>query len=774
MGDLDYFLGLENVRRDKDIILSQQIYIRELLEKAGHSGSKPNDSLIFFDPVKYRQLVGALQYATLSRLDITFAVNRVCQFMHSPTENHWSAVKRILRYLQGTTHYGLLIRHDSTSVLHAFTDTSWNHLSAYSDADWGYMEDIKNQLLQKQLCQCFSLPEIRAATNEFDDELVIGQGGFGKVYKGSIKLGATCAPAAVKRLHTNSNQGAKEFWVEVEMLSKLRHCNLASLFGYCNDGKEMILVYEYLPQGTLEGCLYKSGTSLTWLQRLNICIGAARGLDYLHTGTGTKHGIIHRDVKSSNILLDENYAAKISDFGLAKVGPANQTHTFVSTGVKGTFGYMDPTYFYTNKLTRKSDVYAFGVVLFEVLCGRPAVDTSLDEEQWGLASWAQDCVREGKLSQIVDSSLRGQISTNSLEIFTQIAVTCLHSRPNQRPTMAEVITKLEFVMSQQMKMDPSSIESKLQKKVWFSLSAGVMKFSNLMTSCLVASESVDVNVKKEKKKKKKKKLLTASAKFLNENPYWRTHVAYLSDGIQVIVKRILTQLSQKKFVTVVSALGKIRHPNVLDLKAYYWGRGDALCVYKFTPNWNVASLLLSQNQGGSPTTFDWQLRFNIIIGITRGLFYLHFHEGIVHGDLKLNMILLDEKYNPMIANVGLLHLLPATPQRLRNNCAPEYTGSVNATTEIDVYSVGIIMLELLTGLSTQKDVHPVDLPTWVKSVPQEKWSTEAFDTNLRKENLETHHVMIKILSVSLQCVEYDPKARPTIQDVLEILEQIEV
>nr|GEW53984.1 putative serine/threonine/dual specificity protein kinase, catalytic domain-containing protein [Tanacetum cinerariifolium] len=663
------------------------------------------------------------------------------------------------------------------------------------------MEDTRKPSFQTQVCHQFSLSDIRTATNDFDEELVIGRGGFGNVYKGNIKVGANDVITAIKRLRSNSSQGASEFWAEVEMLSKLRHCNLASLIGYCNDEKEMIIVYEYMPQGTLEGCLHKAGTSLSWLQRLNICIGAARGLDYLHTGTGTKQGVIHRDVKSSNILLDENYAAKISDFGLAKVGPTNQTDTFVNTGVKGTFGYMDPMYFYTNKLTRKSDVYAFGVVLFEVLCGRPAVDTSLDEEQWGLATWAQDCIREGKLSQVIDSNLRRQISTDCLKEFAQVAASCLHSLRNQRPTMAEVITKLDFALSLQKKMGQSATNIKVSKKLWSFFTAKGWRLNNLMSLCFARSEPVGVNVNKVVSTRVGSvgsivdvgyesggdlvhfgggfdftltELLTASTKFLNENPYWRTYVAYLADGSQVIVKRILTQLSQKKFVNVVSALGKIHHPNVLDLKAYYWGSGETLCAFKFTPNGSVSSLLQSsENQSGSIPTFDWTMRINIITGITKGLFYLHTQEKIAHGDLKSSMILLDENYSPMIANVGLSQLMSTAPRRFRNNCAPEFIGSRNVTSEVDVYSLGIIMLELLTGQSTYKGIHPVDLPTWVKSVPKEKWSAEAFDAKLMQEKSEDHNMMVNVMRLSLQCVEDDPKARPTVRDVLRELEQIE-
>ncbi|GKD13293.1 receptor-like protein kinase FERONIA [Tanacetum coccineum] len=170
-----------------------------------------------------------------------------------------------------------------------------------------------------QLCRHYSLAEIQSATQNFDDRLVVGQGGFGKVYRGHImgeKRQSTLV--AVKRLDSMSHQGAAEFHAEIEMLSKLRHAYLVSLLDCCADGKEMILVYEYMPHGTVYHHLHHGNTPLSWMQRLRIGIGAARGLDYLHTGAGIKHGVVHRDVKSSNILLDEDWAAKISDFGLAK------------------------------------------------------------------------------------------------------------------------------------------------------------------------------------------------------------------------------------------------------------------------------------------------------------------------------------------------------------------------------------------------------------------------------------------------------------------------
>ncbi|KAF7150692.1 hypothetical protein RHSIM_Rhsim02G0065100 [Rhododendron simsii] len=274
---------------------------------------------------------------------------------------------------------------------------------------------------------CFSLEEVLIATNNFDDALVIGIGGFGKVYMGFIDDGATMV--AIKRLNAESKQGAGEFWTEIKMLSKLRHTNLVALIGYCNECQEMILVYEYIALGTLADHLYKlkttkSNSSISppsWEQRLDMCIGAARGLDYLHSGTS--QSFIHRDVKSTNILIDQNQIAKISDFELSK-GPTSHSITHISTQVKGTFGYLDPDYFRTQRLTSKSDVYAFGVVLLEVLCGRPALDRKLSEEQMNLAHWVQQCIKEGKLARVIDPSLSGQIAPRCLKSFVALAKIC--------------------------------------------------------------------------------------------------------------------------------------------------------------------------------------------------------------------------------------------------------------------------------------------------------------------------------------------------------------
>ncbi|VAH53087.1 unnamed protein product [Triticum turgidum subsp. durum] len=295
-----------------------------------------------------------------------------------------------------------------------------------------------------------ALAKIKAATDNFHERNLIGVGGFGNVYKGVLVDGT---PVAVMRAMRASQQGLPEFQTEIVVLSGIRHRHLVSLIGYCNEQAEMILVYEYMEKGTLRSHLYGSDEpALSWKQRLEICIGAARGLHYLHRGYA--ENIIHRDVKSTNILLGSDggstggVIAKVADFGLSRIGPSfGETH--VSTAVKGSFGYLDPGYFKTQQLTDRSDVYSFGVVLLEVLCARPVIDQSLDHGRINIAEWAVRMRREGRLDKMADPRIAGEVDEESVLKFAETAEKCLAECWVDRPSMGDVLWNLEYCLQLQ-------------------------------------------------------------------------------------------------------------------------------------------------------------------------------------------------------------------------------------------------------------------------------------------------------------------------------------
>ncbi|KAM4117844.1 hypothetical protein ACB094_02G156500 [Castanea mollissima] len=338
-----------------------------------------------------------------------------------------------------------------------------------------------------------SLGEIVYATKNFNAKFLIGEGGFGKVYKGTLRNGTK---VAVKRSEARHGQGIEEFQTEIIVLSQIRHRHLVSLIGYCDEGSEMILVYEFMEKGTLREHLYHSNdnsettsspSELSWKQRLEICIGAATGLRYLHTGPAG--GIIHRDVKSTNILLDENFVPKVADFGLSKSGVPDPEH--LTMAVKGSFGYLDPEYLVTLQLTEKSDVYSFGVVLLEILCARPAINNLLPLEEMNLAEWGMLWQRKGQLEKIIDPVLVGKIKPSSLRKFGETVEKCLKTSGADRPKMHEVLYDLQYALMLQetaMHADPgedSTINTSFQLQMplaWQLPSDGILKEEDDRTS----------------------------------------------------------------------------------------------------------------------------------------------------------------------------------------------------------------------------------------------------------------------------------------------------
>jgi len=291
----------------------------------------------------------------------------------------------------------------------------------------------------------FGFRELCVATNNFDQENLLGEGGFGRVYKGHMESNINDV-VAVKQLDRNGYQGNREFLVEVLMLSLLHHPNLVNLIGYCADGDQRILVYEYMPNGSLEDHLLDISPGkkpLNWNTRMKIAEGAARGLEYLHESANPP--VIYRDFKASNILLDDNFNPKLSDFGLAKLGPTGDK-SHVSTRVMGTYGYCAPEYALTGQLTTKSDVYGFGVVFLEIITGRRVIDSDRPAEEQNLITWAQPLFKDRrKFTSMADPMLEGQYPIKGLYQALAIAAMCLQEEADTRPLISDVVTALEFL-----------------------------------------------------------------------------------------------------------------------------------------------------------------------------------------------------------------------------------------------------------------------------------------------------------------------------------------
>ncbi|CDY51448.1 BnaA05g36650D [Brassica napus] len=280
----------------------------------------------------------------------------------------------------------------------------------------------------------FTYSEVVTMTNNF--EKILGKGGFGMVYHGTVN---GTEQVAVKVLSHSSSQGYKEFKAEVELLLRVHHKNLVRLVGYCDEGENLALIYEYMANGDLREHMSgkRGGSILNWETRLKIVVQSAQGLEYLHNGC--KPPMIHRDVKTTNILLNEHFQAKLADFGLSRSFPV-EGETHVSTVVAGTPGYLDPEYYRTNWLNEKSDVYSFGIVLLEIITNQPVINQNRENPY--IAEWVGVMLTEGDIQNIVDPKLHGDYDSGSVWRAVELAMSCLNPSSARRPTMSEVVTEL--------------------------------------------------------------------------------------------------------------------------------------------------------------------------------------------------------------------------------------------------------------------------------------------------------------------------------------------
>ncbi|KAI3726410.1 hypothetical protein L1987_66207 [Smallanthus sonchifolius] len=301
------------------------------------------------------------------------------------------------------------------------------------------MPSSKDDISLKEISiESFTLEQIESAIQHY--KTLIGEGGFGSVYRGTLPDGQE---VAVKVRSETSTQGTREFNNELTLLSAIRHENLVPLLGYCCENDQQILIYPFMSNGSLQDRLYGEASkrrALDWPTRLSIALGSARGLSYLHTFSG--RSVVHRDVKSSNILLDNSMCAKVADFGFSKYAP-QEGDSNASLEIRGTAGYLDPEYYSTQHLSAKSDVFSYGVVLLEIITGREPLNIHRPRNEWSLVEWAKPHIRNSRIEEIVDPSIKGGYHTEAMWRVVEVALACIEPFSAYRPSMTDIVRELE-------------------------------------------------------------------------------------------------------------------------------------------------------------------------------------------------------------------------------------------------------------------------------------------------------------------------------------------
>ncbi|KAL0417320.1 UNVERIFIED_CONTAM: Receptor-like protein kinase FERONIA [Sesamum latifolium] len=636
----------------------------------------------------------------------------------------------------------------------------------------------------------FSLHEMQSATDNFR-HTHIGKGGFGNVYRGLIDDGRN--RVAMKKLAFGSHQGEREFWNEVKALSRLRHANVVSLIGYCYESEEMILVYELMPLGTLAANLFKNNTtdnSLSWEQRLRICIGAARGLDYLHS-----NGVIHRDVKCSNILLDDKFRAKISDFGFAKLGETMQLHSHVNTRIVGTNGYLDPDYMRTQRLTKKSDVYSFGVVLFEVLSGKRAVNSRGQDNQPDLISWARGHIHNKDIDQIVEPCLRGNMSVKCLKDFVEISEKCLHDEPEKRPTMVQVVAMLEFLLEEHVagKSKSEMVQNHMagdrgtqhpeaplggtQPKILEASTRGAQVCVGGSSS---SSKQFTLRPRKQFQRSKaltfsdgpchrfsKSRIENATENFspkclIISNGFYEIYAgSYMSFGTNITIARFICAEERISDVRKeLEMLSKLYHPNLACIIGYCCGdNGEISIVYEYAGDNTLLHYL-------ETSVLSWKIRLFICMGVAQGLDYLHMRTGktIIHGDVSPSIIFLDKGWHAKPLNVNDPARTWQTSRELQN-MPPDFTYPTKFTEKSDVYLFGMLLLEVLCREYLHDYLLPDRFRQAIKKKALERIIDPYLDGKIQAESL------CEFLKVAFSCLQLEQVDRPPMDSVVFCLEE---
>ncbi|XP_018476729.1 receptor like protein kinase S.2 [Raphanus sativus] len=707
----------------------------------------------------------------------------------------------------------------------------------------------------------FGYSELYIGSNGFSDELILGSGGFGRVYKAVLPSDGTTV--AVKCLaEKKGEQFEKTFAAELVAVAQLRHRNLVKLRGWCLNDDELLLVYDYMPNRSLDRVLFRRPEMnskfkpLDWDRRGKIVKGLAAALFYLHEQLETQ--IIHRDVKTSNVMLDSEFNARLGDFGLARwleheveepdLDPSydsvssfrnHQFRVADSTRIGGTIGYLPPESFRRKKTvaTAKTDVFSFGVVLLEVVSGRRAVDLSFPEDRIVLLDWVRRLSDDRKILAAGDSRLpRGSYAVSDMKRMIHLALLCSLNSPHLRPNMKWVIGALSGEFSGDLPALPSfkshplyiplsSLKSTSTSATTTTTTATTTNPTTSTTSLNASSESTPssdyvtaledsiyqtAETGENRYFTNNSRRMMSSKSFVLDTPreisyndivlatdnfsdarrvaevdFGTAYYGLLNRDQKIVVKRLgMTKCPAlvTRFSTELLNLGRLRHRNLVMLRGWCTEHGEMLVVYDYSANRKLSHLLFHSEMPGN-MVLRWKTRYNVIKSLACAIRYLHeeWDEQVVHRNITSSTIFLDRDMNPRLCGFALAEFLSrndqahqaakkkGSAQGIFGYMAPEYMESGEATTAADVYSFGMVILEMVTGQPAVDYTRKKEDALLVLRIRdlvgnKKKPLEEIADVHLDDEY--ERREMARVLRLGLVCTRTDPKLRPSISQVV--------
>jgi serine/threonine protein kinase len=689
----------------------------------------------------------------------------------------------------------------------------------------------------------FGFAELYIGSNGFSEDEVLGSGGFGKVYRAVLPSDGTLV--AVKCLAERGERFEKTFVAELVAVANLRHRNLVRLRGWCVHEDQLFLVYDYMPNRSLDRILFRrpenmgSAPPLSWERRRNIVGGLAAALFYLQEQLETK--IIHRDVKTSNVMLDSHYNARLGDFGLARwlehelefqtSRPSFQNHQFrlaETTRIGGTIGYLPPESFQKRSVaTAKSDVFSFGIVALEVVSGRRAVDLTYPDDQIILLDWIRRLSDEGKLLQAGDNRLPdGSYRLLDMERLIQLGLLCTLHSPESRPNMKWVVEALSGSISGTLPALPSfrshplyiSLSSATNTSTSnattdSSSTTATSAASNYVTatgetiyataecgnsnSNLNSSDSIrraaTFHLVETPREISYKEIISATNNFSEsqraaELDFGTAYHGVLDNRHHILVKRLGMKTCpalRARFSNELQNLGRLRHRNLVQLRGWCTEQGEMLVVYDYSTNRLLSNQLFHRVNGTHHSVLLWRHRYNIIRSLASAIHYLHeeWDEQVIHRNITSSAVILDSDMNPRLGCFALAefltrnehghHVVTNTSKSVRGifgYMSPEYMESGEATPAADIYSFGVVVLEVVSGEMAVDFRWPQAL--LVNRVREflawRRPLEELADTRLNGEY--NHKELMRLVKLGIACTGSNPLLRPSMRQIASILD----